>query len=320
MKISLDQISFLGARLRRPECVLATASGRVFASDWGGGVAAVAPDGAVTRYLARTDQQIKPNGIALRPDGSFLIAHLGAEKGAIFHLRRDGELATLIGEVEGAALPPANFVLEDDKGRIWATVSTRLVPRHLGYRRDHADGFILMSDANGVRIVADDLGYTNELAVDPAGAWLYVNETFARRLSRFALRADGALGRRETVTEFGEGIFPDGLAFDREGALWIVSIVSNQVVRVLPGGQQETVLDDGDPDHVAWVEAAYNSGGLAREHLDIAKGKLLKNISSLAFGGPDLKTVYLGCLLGDAVATFRSPVAGWPPCHWDYDR
>ncbi len=44
----------------------------------------------------------------------------------------------------------------------------------------------------------------------------------------------------------------------------------------------------------------------------------LKNISSIAFGGPDLRTVFLGCLGGDALATFRSPVAGLAPAHWEY--
>ena len=36
---------------------------------------------------------------------------------------------------------------------------------------------------------------------------------------------------------------------------------------------------------------------------------MLANISSLAFGGPDLRTAYLGCLLGDSIARFapRSP-------------
>ena len=320
MRIGLDRVSFLGAGLHRPECVLATAGGRVFASDWDGGVAAVSPDGTVTRYLARAGPELKPNGIALRPDGSFLIAHLGADRGGVFHLRRDGALAPLITEVEGTALPPTNFVLETEGGRVWASVSTRLVPRDLGYRRDNADGFIVVADAQGARVAADGLGYANEIALDPGGGWLYVNETFARRLSRFALRAGGALGPRETVTEFGAGVFPDGLAFDREGAAWIVSIVSNRVVRVLPGGAQETVLDDSDPAHLAWVEAAYADGGLGREHLDTLKSKRLRNVSSLAFGGPDLKTVYLGCLLGGEIATFRSPIAGRPPAHWAYER
>ena len=45
---------------------------------------------------------------------------------------------------------------------------------------------------------------------------------------------------------------------------------------------------------------AYAAGELTRPHLDRIESQRLKNISSLAFGGPDLKTVYLGCLLGAA--------------------
>ncbi len=47
-------------------------------------------------------------------------------------------------------------------------------------------------------------------------------------------------------------------------------------------------------------------------------GNGLKNISSLAFGGADLRTAYLGCLLGDAITSFRAPVAGHSPVHWHY--
>lgn len=322
--IALTDIAFTGQDLHRPECVLATASGRLFASDWQGGVAAIAPDGQVTRYLAQSgaapEGGLKPNGIALRRDGSFLIAHLGAETGGVFNLQRDGALAPVITDVEGADLPPTNFVMEDTEGRIWATVSTCLVPRDRGYRPDNADGFILVHDKAGTRIVADSLGYTNEIAVHPGGEWLYVNETFVRRMSRFRLRPGGGLGPRETVTEFGPGTFPDGLAFDGEGAAWIVSIVSNRVVRVLPGGRQEVVLEDSDPEHLAWVEAAYQAGGLGRPHLDRVDSQRLRNVSSIAFGGADFKTVYLGCLLGTAIASFRSPIAGHPPAHWTYDH
>jgi len=38
-------------------------------------------------------------------------------------------------------------------------------------------------------------------------------------------------------------------------------------------------------------------------------GPPLKNIASVSFGGADLKTVYLGNLAGDRIATFRSPIA-----------
>ncbi len=316
-QVTLEEIDFFGAGLRRPECVLTTRAGPLFVSDWDGGVARLAPDGAVTRFL-EPEGWLRPNGIGLRPDGSFLVAHLGQDEGGLFHLLRDGSLRPLLLEIDGAPLPPSNYPLEDEAGRIWLTVSTRHQPRDLAYRGDVADGFIVLLDERGARIAAEGLGYTNEVRLSPDGDWLYVNETFARRLSRFRLAADGTLSGKETVCEFGPGSFPDGMAFDSEGAVWVTCIISNRVIRVLPDGRQELILEDCDPAHLDWVEAAYRDGGLGRPHLDKIVSRRLRNISSLAFGGPDLKTVTLGCLLGDSVARFRSPVAGLPPPYWDF--
>jgi sugar lactone lactonase YvrE len=128
-----------------------------------------------------------------------------------------------------------------------------------------ADGFIVCVNASGhARIVADGLGYTNEVALHPNGRWLYVNETFGRRLSRFLVKEDGSLGARETVTEFGVGDFPDGLAFDEDGCAWIVSIVSNRLIRVWPDGRQEIYLEDNDPGHLDWVEEAFQAHTMGR--------------------------------------------------------
>ncbi len=317
LSIDLDDVEFLGAGLVRPECVLCTKAGTLFVSDWDGGVTRIGPDGGQQRILAPASAGLRPNGIALSRDGSFLIAHLGDTEGGVFRLHRDGGLEPVLIEVAGEALPPTNFVMEDALGRLWITVSTPRAPRHLGYRRDLAEGFIVLLDQRGARVVARDLGYTNEVQIDPSGEWLYVNETFGRRLSRFRIGANGGLSERQTVTEFGLGTFPDGLAFDCEGAAWVVSIVSNRVIRVDREGRQEILLEDSDAEHLAWVEAAYEAGTLGRPHLDRAASRRLRNVSSLAFGGPDLKTVTLGCLLGDSLARFRSPVAGWPLPHWE---
>jgi sugar lactone lactonase YvrE len=316
----LDDLAWTGRGLNRPECVLACSSGDLYTADWRGGVALIRPDGSQSLFLGQPvdGEPLKPNGIALLPDGSFLLAHLGAERGGVFHLRRDGQTAPWLLRVDGVDLPPTNFVVQDAAGRWWITVSTRLAPRALGYRRSCNDGFIVLVDGQGARIVADGLGYTNECLVDAAGEWLYVNETFARRLSRFALRRDGSLGPRETVTEFGPGTFPDGLALDVEGGLWVTSIVSNRLIRIAPGGEQTVWLEDNEPEHLAWVEQAYERSEMGRPHLDGVKSRVLRNISSLAFGGPDLRTGYLGCLLGDSLATLTMPVAGQPPAHWIY--
>jgi sugar lactone lactonase YvrE len=316
----LGNLGWRGQDLQRPECVLATADGDLYTADWRGGVAHLRADGSQTLYAGHLPDggDLRPNGIALQPDGSFLLAHLGPERGGVYRLTRDGRVEPWLLQVQGLPLPPTNFVLPDAEGRTWVTVSTRRTPRALGYRREGGDGFIVCVDARGARVVADGLGYTNEVALHPGGAWLYVNETFARRLTRFAVQADGSLGERQLVAAFGPGTFPDGLAFDEEGAVWVVSIVSNRLIRVMPDGTQTVWLQDAEPAHLAWVEAAYDSGTMDRPHLDGIRSEVLRNISSIAFAGADRRTAVLGCLLGDRLATLTMPAAGVAPIHWNY--
>lgn len=317
--LSLDDVTLVGSGLVRPECLLCTASGDIFSADWRGGVARSRSFGPHQLFQAAGGAEaIKPNGIALQRDGSFLIANLD-DSGGVFRLDRDGRLSEVLRQVDGVDLPATNFVIIDDRGRVWVTVSTRRSPRALGYRPDVDDGFIVLIDGKGPRIVADGLGYTNEVQIDSRSQRLYVNETFARRLSRFRIGQHGELVDKEVVTEFGPGTFPDGLAFDMEDHLWVTSIVSNRVIRVAPDGSQQLILEDCDPDHLAAVETAFKAGTLDRPHLDGIKSRKLRSISSLAFGGRDLRTAYLGCLLGERIAFFRTSVMGRPPVHWHFN-
>lgn len=315
-RISLAAMSTVGGGLRRPECVLCTAGGDLYVSDWDGGVCLIRANGEQQPFLASNAAVgLRPNGIALLEDGSFLLANLG-DDGGVWHLRRDGVVEPFVIEVEGKPLPPSNFVLPDRDGRVWITVSTSLTPRAAAYRADVADGFVVVVDGQGARIAATGLGYANEVRVHPGGEWLYVNETFGRRLSRMKIHDNGELGAPETVTEFGEGTFPDGLCFDEEGGIWIVSIVSNRIIRLAPDGVQQLVVEDADREHLQAVESAFQSGTMGRPHLDKVVSRRLGNISSIAFGGPGRRTAYVGCLLGDHLVSFESPVAGVEPVHW----
>lgn len=318
--IDLAEVSFVGSGLVRPECVLATGSGDLYTADWRGGVAHIRPDGSQALYVgssADLPEGARPNGIALDRDGSFLFANLGSEVGGVWRIDRSGQIRPVLTELEGKPIPPSNFVLRDRDERLWLTVSTRLTPRSLDYRRNAASGFVVVIDMRGARIVGDGLGYTNECLVDPARQWLYVNETYARRLSRFPLKSNGDLGTNEVVCTFGRGQYPDGMAMDMDGRIWITSVVSNQLLRVDPcNGAVEVMLDDGDPDHVDWVEQAYLADALDRQHMDTMRSRKLQNISSIAFGGRDLRTAYLGCLLGDSIAVLRLPATGVAPVHW----
>jgi sugar lactone lactonase YvrE len=320
MKIELSDVSDYGHDLNRPECVLCLASGDLFVSHKGAGVTHIAPDGR-QRIIGRTGavggHELVPNGIALMPDGSFLIANIG-EAGGVWRLQADGTIEPHLLEVDGERLAAANFVTNDDQGRVWITVSTRKQPRYLAYSADVADGFVVLADGRGARIVADGCVFTNEMRLAADGSSVYVSETFARRISRFVVRDDGTLGPRQDFATFGYGTFPDGIAFDEQGYLWVTSIVSNRLIRVAPNGISEVVLEDSVAEHVDAVEQALAEGRMGREHFYTIKSRKLRNIASITFGGPDRRTVYLGSLVGTTLATLRSPVPGRTPVHWNY--
>ena len=315
--IKLDELNFVGEGLSRPECVLVDYRGNLHVADWRGGVTVIKNQKNLKTIVPNGDFNLKPNGIAiLKGSDGWLVAHLGDVDGGIFHLSSDGNLEPFLLEVDKKALPPTNYVHIDHLARTWITVSTRLKPRIFACRPDHADGFVILVDGKGPRIVADNLGYTNECVVDPISNRLYLNETFGRRLSCFDIKEDGSLSKKRVVIEFEFGEFPDGLTFDVDGGIWITSIVSNRVIRISPGGKKQIILEDNSFSHLNWVEQAYLNSSLERKHLDKVGGEILKNISSLAFGGNDMRTVYLGCLHGDSITTFRSKIAGARPAHW----
>lgn len=315
--IPAESVGTIGSGLSRPECVLTTRSGDLFVSDKRG-VSWIRPDGVTTLIQARNAPEgFLPNGIALMPDRSFLIANLGPG-GGVYHLTQEGELTPRLLEVDGKRLPPTNFVGIDRQSRIWVTVSTWSIPREQAARKDYADGFIVLLDARGARIVAEGLGFTNEAIVDPSGNWLYVNETIGRRNSRFPIRPDGSLGAKEVVAQFGAGTFPDGFAFDAEGGVWVVSVVSNRVIRVTADREQTIVMEDADPETLARVEEAFQTDRYGRPEMDTGRTRPLRNLSSIGFGGPDLRTAYLGSLFGESIFTFPSPVRGAEPVHWSF--
>ncbi len=327
----LDELKFIGSGLSRPECAVTHSSGYVFAPDWtdNGGISIISPSGETIRHLAQNwpdvatefgfEEALRPNGICLLPKGEFLVAHLGAERGGVFKLAVDGTVSPFLLELEGKPLPPTNFVTVDQLGRAWVTVSTRKVPRAAAYRADIADGFIVIVDKGQARIVADDLGYTNECLPHPDGKRLFVNETFARRLTSYDIADNGDLSNRKTVAKLSYGVFPDGLAFDEKGDAWLTSIVSNRVLRFGDNGDVFTYIEDADLDHLDWVEEAWNNNTMGRPHLDKAAGKYLRNVSNLAFHGPDLRQGVLGCLLDNKLAVVNMPVPGAKPAHWDYE-
>jgi sugar lactone lactonase YvrE len=317
-QLRFEDLQVVARGLTRPECILALSSGRLITANGKGGYSVVEADGSVDHVIARTDgtRRYLPNGIALGEDGRVLFADLGAERGGIFTLFPSGELQPLIEAIQGETLPPSNYLVNDRDGRLWLSVSTRKSPRTLAWNHQVADGFIVVIDERGARIVADGIGYTNEIAFSPDGRWLYVNETYNQRTRRYPVIAGSALGQPEILAEFTGADFPDGLTFDQEGGAWITCIASNRLLVLRPDGELQTVLEDTDTEYAAMLAERLQSQSLTQEDMSTAGKSRLGNISSLAFGGPDLRTAYLGCLLDDCIRSFKSPLPGLAPVHW----
>jgi hypothetical protein len=100
--------------------------------------------------------------------------------------------------------------------------------------------------------------------------------------------------------------------------LWITGVAANKIIRVMPDGKWHLVAEDSDEGHMAAVRRAVEDGTLNRTLLYDNHARVLPNVTSIAFGGPDLRTAYVGSVSGTQLAVFRSPVAGAPPVHWHW--
>lgn len=313
--VSVSDLQVVASGLNRPECVLALDDGSLITAHGAGGYSVVSPDGAVAHTLptASGERHYVPNGIALVPDGKVVFADLGSKEGGFFSLSSAGELRPFLTEVGGIPLPPSNFPMVDEFGVFWFTVSTTKIPRSGAWNHEVTDGFIGVVDKNGPRIVADGLGYTNEVAISPDRRWLYVNETYAQRVSRFPLNGpftEPQLGDRETVAQLGGADLPDGMAFDIHGGLWVTCIASNRVLLLRPDGEIQVVISDTDEEHAMRVANGVATATLQHAEMQTCGTSRLGNVSSIAFGGHGMTTVYLGCLLDDKIRAFQSPVPG----------
>ncbi|NLU73404.1 SMP-30/gluconolactonase/LRE family protein [Streptomyces sp. HNM0575] len=279
-------IEYLGTELSRPECVVAERDGTLWVSDLRGALTRIGADGG--QRLVGPKGGV-PNGVALCSDGRFLVADI--EEGCVFRLDRDGGKTVLVDQLDGERLGAVNFVYLDDAERMWIPVSTRCEPRSAALESAVADGYILLVDGTGARIVADGFRFTNEVRLH--GPHLYVAETTAGCVTRFTVAHDGTLSGRET---FGpEPLFPgamvDGITFDAEGNLWVTEITRNGLFVIKPDGEAVKIFEDPD-------------------------GTFIRFPTSIAFGGDDLRTVYVGSLKMNRISRFASPVPGAPMRHW----
>ncbi len=331
--VDRSAIQYLGRDLQRPECILAERDGTLWCADARGGVTRLAHDGtqefigqkaddrfAIASTASAGDVESKftqgtlPNGLAFAANGDILISNFGTDLLEV--MTRSGATRTLYDRIDGAPIGKVNFVLRDSQDRIWITVSTKVNPWTAAASSRVRDGYIAVVDAAGIRIVADGFYFTNEIRLDAKEEWLYIVETTGPYITRMRVGADASLSQREVYGPSHLGGFPDGIAFDAHGNLWCTLVMIDQLVAITPEGDKRLLLDDGDPAASKALIDAMRAGHVAPELMIQARGTIAPWMASVTFGGPDLRTVYLGSLMGSRIPYFRSPVAGLPMVHW----
>ena len=90
----------------------------------------------------------------------------------------------------------------------------------------------------------------------------------------------------------------------------------DQVIALTPQGDKRLLLDDSTPATLKTFQDAMNGQTMTSELMMATRGTIAPWMASVTFGGADLKTVYIGSLMGTRIPYFTSPVAGLPMVHW----
>jgi gluconolactonase len=312
--IALESLRKIGVGLDRPEDVVVLRDGRVFASDHQCAVAQIHPDGSFTRLGPRRGA---PNGINADAQGRILIANFGIYDGKPGPLERfdpaSGLREIIADAVGGLALTASNYPILDSAGNIWCANSTHAPtwPEALDGRDD---GFLYVIRPSGeAEIVAVALQFPNGLALSADERTLYCCQTSAADVLAFPIyetargrllgepeRHGPALGPllsgpydpanpppAEVMHNLG---YTDGCGMDAEGNLWVTLPAANKIVAITPDGGVVTVVHD-------------------------TQGAVLNHPTNIAWGGDDLRDLYIGSIRADYVVTARSPVPGLPLAH-----
>lgn len=176
----------------------------------------------------------------------------------------------------------------DAKGRLWfgSMDDAESLPTGALYRYD------------GLIAARMDTGYiiTNGPAMSPDGRTLYHTDTLGKLVYAFDVAQDGSIGGKRVFVELKDGGYPDGMAVDAQGHVWVATF----------GG---------------WRIDRFDAQGRKVGEVRLP----CSNITKLAFGGDDLRTVYVSSArkgltsaelaaqpLAGGLFTFQADVPGLP--------
>lgn len=271
---------------------------------------------ALAEFVSTTDGLDHPEGVAVGPDGTI---YAGGEGGQIYRIGADGaaqQYASIDAFALGLALDAESnaYVCETTGNSVRKVTPDGTVSIYTkgvadrpfinpNYPVFDAAGNLYVSDSgkwngnNGCILLVRPGGaaemwsedvqkFPNGLCLDPTGKWLYVVMSEMPGIVRIAIEADGSAGAVETVVELPKNV-PDGIAFDRDGTLYIACYAPSVIYQLSPSGRLQVLGYDWQNTQLAAP-------------------------TNIAFTGPDRTRMVIGSLSRWHLTSIEMEVPGLP--------
>jgi gluconolactonase len=262
----------------------------------------IAPDGTKSLFAVTGGG---PNGAAAGPDGAIYVCQNGgfswSERplpdgtagtfpgdrpddyigGQIQRVSADGsEVTTLYSECDGQPLCGPNDLVFDSEGNFYFTDHGKSYAR----QRDRTGVFYASPDGSMIKEIIFPMEGPNGIGLSPDGRTLYVAETPTGRVWAIDIIAPGQVGQRHVLATV-PGTAPlnlamcDSLCVDGDGNVIVGTLVNGGLTSISPNGSE--IKHTACPDILT---------------------------TNAAFGGPDLRTLYVTLSTTGKLAAFE----GWP--------
>jgi sugar lactone lactonase YvrE len=224
--------------------------GRLWFSDWGAQEVVAVDEQGNRELVLRVEFPAFPMCIDFAADGGLLV--VAGRDGRMWRRQADGSLARYA-DLGDLSVSPWNDIVVDKAGNAYVD--------NIGFEFPggaFAPGTLALVSPDGTaRRVADGLAFPNGIAISADGGTLIVAESYAERLTAFAIDDDGGLRDRRVWAET-PGDHPDGICIDADGAVWYADVGNRHCVRVREGGE---VLDTVECDRGCFACALGGAGG-----------------------------------------------------------
>lgn len=230
------------------------AKGLYFSDVINGGVHLLDAAGEVSKVVPK---RRGIGGMALHEKGGLVVG--GRD---IAHVSLSGgETKTLLALEAIAGATGFNDLTVDRAGRIYVG---SLAFKVFGGEAPKPGHLHLIELDGTMRTLSDGVLLTNGLGFSPDGQRLYHSDARAGIVRGYDVGPDGRVGPWSTFASMGEGGVPDGLKVASDGSVWVADAHGGRV-------------------------AVFNADGMLRQNLAVP----LPMVTSLCFGGPDLRDLYV---------------------------